>query len=147
MEFSSKVSREWLSEEHIQAFLHGCLRELEDHEVPDSVCRVSILFTDDKEIHRLNREYRGKDKPTDVLSFSQLEGEGAVGDSLGDIVISLVTASKQAEEFGVTEQEEVGRLLVHGLLHLYGYDHEGVSEEEAEEMFRLQDSILAKITL
>ena len=79
---------------------------------------LSVLLTGNQEIRELNREYRGKDKPTDVLSFP-------MGDDylLGDIVISTEKAASQAEEFGVTFDEEMGRLLVHGILHLAGYDH------------------------
>ncbi|MCC6502331.1 MAG: rRNA maturation RNase YbeY [Deltaproteobacteria bacterium] len=79
---------------------------------------LSVLLTGNPEIRELNREYRGKDKPTDVLSFP-------MGDDylLGDIVISTEKAASQAEEFGVSFDEEMGRLLVHGILHLAGYDH------------------------
>ena len=86
---------------------------------------VSCLLCDDSFIHELNRTYRGKDKPTDVLSFSMNEGEVLTGDRrlLGDIVISLDTAERQAAELGRTTQEELISLAVHGLLHLLGYDH------------------------
>lgn len=79
---------------------------------------LSILLTDNDEIRELNREYRGKDKPTDVLSFP-MDDECM----LGDIVISIEKAVSQAGEFGVSFDEEMARLLVHGLLHLAGYDH------------------------
>jgi len=81
-------------------------------------CELSVLLTGNSEVRELNREYRGKDKPTDVLSFP-------MGDSylLGDIVISIEKAASQANEFGVSFDEEMARLLVHGLLHLAGYDH------------------------
>lgn len=79
---------------------------------------LSILLTDDAGIRELNRDYRGKDKPTDVLSFPM--NDEVV---LGDIVISLPRARAQALEFGSTAAEELARLLVHGLLHLIGYEH------------------------
>lgn len=79
---------------------------------------LSVLLTGNSEIRELNREYRGKDKPTDVLSFPMEDPC-----LLGDIVISIEKAASQAEEFGVTFDEEMARLLVHGLLHLAGYDH------------------------
>jgi probable rRNA maturation factor len=81
-------------------------------------CELSVLLTGNEEIRELNREYRGMDKPTDVLSFP-------MGDEylLGDIVISTEKAALQAIDFGVTFDEEMARLLVHGLLHLAGYDH------------------------
>jgi len=89
---------------------------------------LSIVLTGDDEVHALNRSWRAKDKPTDVLSFSQMEGEGALTAAhgvkvLGDVVISLDTAAAQAEAAGLTLEEEVGRLLVHGVLHLLGHDH------------------------
>lgn len=92
---------------------------------------LSIMFTDDEEIHALNRDYRKKDKPTDVLSFPMREGEfGDINpDLLGDVVISLDTASRQAEERGETLDEELRFLLIHGILHLLGFDHEGTASE------------------
>ena len=98
---------------------------------------------DDEEIRRLNRDWRGKDRPTDVLSFPLQEGAFAgVGDALGDVVISLPTARRQAGENGFTLVEEVDRLLVHGILHLVGYDHE-VSPREARRMQRQERKLRA----
>lgn len=79
---------------------------------------LSILLTGNEEIRALNRDYRGKDKPTDVLSFPMEDDL-----LLGDVVISTEKAVSQAAEFGVTADEEMARLLVHGILHLAGYDH------------------------
>lgn len=94
---------------------------------------LSILLTDDRTIWRLNREFRGKDRPTDVLAFALLEGEqlAAEGDAqmLGDVVISLDTAARQADERGWAPLDEATHLLAHGLLHLVGYDHETDREE------------------
>src|SRR5687767_4975473 len=84
---------------------------------------LSIVLVGDDEIRALNRDWRGKDKATDVLSFSQVEGEGPAGDVLGDVVISLENSARQAAERGVTLVVEVERLLVHGVLHLLGHDH------------------------
>ena len=85
---------------------------------------LSIVLTDDAAIHALNHEWRGKDRPTDVLSFSQLEGAPTGSHAvLGDVVISLDTAARQAQKLGFTLEEEVTRLLVHGVLHLLGHDH------------------------
>ena len=92
---------------------------------------LSLSLVRDAEIRRLNREYRRKDRPTDVLSFSLREGQGGeVSRSMGDVVISLETAARQAAENGFTLAEEVDRLLVHGILHLAGYDHEASPREE-----------------
>ena len=104
---------------------------------------LSILLTDDEEIRQLNAGYRGKDAPTDVLSFSLNEGEGTAFavNQLGDVVISVETAERQAEALGWSLQEEFLRLLIHGVLHLHGYDHENVSVEEAERMRRKEEEL------
>ncbi len=103
---------------------------------------LSVALVGDGEIRRLNREYRRRDRPTDVLSFSLREGRfGSIARSLGDVVISLETAVRQADEQGASLGDEVDRLLVHGILHLAGYDHE-VSEREARRMRRKENAIL-----
>lgn len=97
---------------------------------------LSVSFVSDKVIRELNRTYRGIDKPTDVLSFSLVEGE-APSDAgerlLGDIVISLETARRQAAEYDATLEREVNRLLIHGLLHLLGHDHHEARERSVME--------------
>lgn len=105
---------------------------------------VSLLFCDDAVIHPLNRDWRGKDAPTDVLSFSQQEGE-LIGDPnlLGDIIISIPTAQRQADERGHSLVHEVRVLVVHGLCHLLGYDHE--DDDEAEVMEALERTLLGKL--
>jgi probable rRNA maturation factor len=95
---------------------------------------LSVVITDDPAIRALNRDYRETDTPTDVLSFSQAEGEAfAVPDGetphLGDVIISLETARRQADAVGLALQDEMAHLLVHGILHLLGYDHESGDEE------------------
>ena len=108
---------------------------LGDHE-------LSLSLVRDDEIRRLNRDYRGKDRPTDVLSFSLREGEfGDVSRSMGDVVISLETAARQAGQNGFSVEEEVDRLLVHGILHLAGFDHE-TSAREARRMKRKERAML-----
>lgn len=102
---------------------------------------LSVLLTDDATIHPLNARWRGKDRPTDVLSFAQREGE-AIGqrEVLGDVVISLQTAARQAAERGHDTEHEVRVLLVHGICHLLGYDHE--EDDEAEEMEAIERDLL-----
>jgi len=87
---------------------------------------LSVLFVGDRAMRTLNRQYRGKDRTTDVLSFALQEGRfnQVQPNMLGDIVISVPTAGRQAVDAGLTLQQELERLLVHGLLHLVGYDHE-----------------------
>ncbi len=91
---------------------------------------LSILLCDDRTIRALNRDYRDIDRPTDVLAFPQSEGEDADAPAiLGDVVISLPTARRQAIKAKRTIVAEVTMLLAHGLLHLLGYDHRNRSEE------------------
>ena len=104
---------------------------------------LSIYITDDLEIQELNKVYRGKDGPTDVLSFPLNEIFNGYK-ILGDIVISQDTAERQAKELGHTLEEEVRRLLVHGIIHLLGYDHEKSSEEE-KKFYSLERYVLSKI--
>lgn len=92
---------------------------------------LSIVLTGDEQIQELNRIYRKKDKPTDVLSFSMQEGEDArfAGALLGDVIVAIPTARRQAMEKGVSLMEEVTELLAHGLLHLLGWDHRTDAED------------------
>lgn len=87
---------------------------------------VSIVLTDDAHIHELNKIYRHKDRPTDVLAFAMREGAFAslAGGVLGDVIVSVPTARKQAHERGVSVLDEVTMLTAHGLLHLLGWDHD-----------------------
>lgn len=110
---------------------------------------VSLVFVDDQYIRSLNSKYRGVDSPTDVLSFAMLEGEDMPGQEeeliLGDVVISLETARRQADEYGHSFQRETAYLTVHGVLHLLGYDHQ--EEEERAEMRRKEEEILAGLNI
>ena len=112
--------------------------------LPESFSEVSILLCSDDEIQKLNREYRRKDKATDVLSFPQEQhwDKGLSSPSLGDLVISLETAKRQARRFRWTLRQEVIRLTTHGLLHLAGYDHEKVSAKEAQRMRRAERQVV-----
>ena len=114
-------------------------------------CDISVTVTDNIHIHELNREYRGVDRPTDVLSFpmysftdDDMPEEGPAPVVLGDIVISVERAKEQAVEYGHSFQREISFLTVHSVLHLHGYDHE-VSEKAENEMFSLQDKIMDKL--
>lgn len=95
---------------------------------------LSIVLTDDAEIHELNRTYRGRDRPTDVLAFAMGEGEGSevAGPLLGDVVISVPTARHQASRRKRELNAELRMLLAHGLLHLVGWDHQ--TDEEDRRM-------------
>jgi probable rRNA maturation factor len=105
-------------------------------------CEVSILLTDDSEIRELNLLYRQVDAPTDVLAFAMREGEDgdANSDILGDVVISIPTADRQAKEYGHSLEAELSLLVAHGILHLLGYDH--AEKDEAEIMQEKQKEIV-----
>ena len=103
----------------------------------------NIIFVDDTYIHNLNKEYRGIDRPTDVISFALEDDKSFIKTDfkvLGDIYISLDTAKKQAEEYQHSLKREISFLAIHGLLHLLGYDH--MKKEDEEKMFALQELIL-----
>ena len=92
---------------------------------------LSILFTDDGHIQELNKKYLAKDRPTNVLAFPMTDDPADVQSGmLGDVVISVDTAVREAAETGETVEEAIRRLLVHGLLHLLGYDHERSKKDE-----------------
>jgi probable rRNA maturation factor len=93
---------------------------------------LSIVLTDDDQIHELNRTYRGKDRPTDVLAFAMREGDFArlAGELLGDVIVSVPTARRQAASRGKSVLDEVTMLLAHGLLHLLGWDHETAAKDK-----------------
>ncbi len=110
---------------------------------------IVLTFVDDEMIRELNEQYRGIDKPTDVLSFSMSEQtdeepiiiyENKPEEQLGDIVISAPAAKRQSEEYGHSLEREIGFLFVHGLLHLLGYDHQ--DERSEHRMFQKQEQIL-----
>ncbi len=116
---------------------------------------LSVLLVDDAAIRALNRDFRGKDRPTDVLSFSQLEDarrsprapieiDPETRALLGDVVISIDTALAQARRAGISARERLAALLVHGMLHLVGYDHER-SPAEARRMFAREREIAAAL--
>ena len=107
---------------------------------------LSLLLTDNEGIRALNRRYLDRDRPTDVLSFPMWDFNSELRTPnseliLGDVVISIEKARKQAEELGVTMDEELSRLLVHGILHLFGFDHEK-SSKEAQRMKKEEERLL-----
>jgi probable rRNA maturation factor len=113
----------------------GC----DDHE-------LSIVITDDAQVRELNRTYRGKDEPTNVLSFPMQEGEFSdiTPGLLGDVVISLDTTEAEAIAAGISTDERISQLLVHGILHLFGFDHE-LGENQAREMEEKSLELLRRI--
>lgn len=137
-----------LKEEHIQLVEDLVNKTIQMEQLSGEI-EVSITFVDENRIHELNREYRGKDYPTDVLSFAlNDEGEEEIElvaedmpNALGDIIISVDHIHAQAKEYGHSFERELGFLTVHGLLHLLGYDH--LNEAEEKKMFSRQEDILS----
>ncbi len=136
-----EIPADW--EEKINKVAAICLKE---EQIPEEA-EVDLLFVDNETIREMNREYRDKDSATDVLSFPMYEADEEIDDEgeilFGDIVISLERAQEQCEEYGHSLEREVMYLLVHGLLHLAGYDH--MEEEEKKEMRAQEEKLLAVI--
>ena len=113
---------------------------------------VSVVFADDDEVHALNRQWRAKDKPTNVLSFPMLSRDEVLRANmdapamLGDLILAHGVCVREAAEKGVSPADHTSHLIVHGLLHLAGYDHE-TGEVEAEEMEALERKALALLGL
>lgn len=119
---------------------------LQEEEIPEEA-EVDLLFVDNEAIQEMNREYRNKDSATDVLSFPMYEADEAIDEEeeilSGDIVISLERAQEQCQEYGHSLEREVMYLLVHGLLHLAGYDH--IEDEDKKQMRAQEEALLAVI--
>ncbi|UEM03534.1 rRNA maturation RNase YbeY [Skermanella rosea] len=116
-----------------------------------AAAEMSLVLADDAMVRTLNRDYRGKDKPTNVLSFALLDDAGDVDDDLashpgmpiliGDVILACETVRREAAEQGKPVEDHLTHLVVHGVLHLLGYDHE--TDPDADRMERLETSILA----
>lgn len=136
----SNLQEEMALESGLTGFLTTVVEAVLKQEGYGPEAEVSLAFVDDSYIRDLNLQYRGVDSATDVLSFSMLEGESLpeVGDELllGDVVISLPAARRQAAAYGHSFRREVAYLTVHGVLHLLGYDHE---EEAARRVMRQKE--------
>jgi probable rRNA maturation factor len=127
--------------------IEKAVRGVLEAESQGGLIEVSVLVTDDVEIHELNRDYRGVDAPTDVLSFADEEDDLAfvrppdMPRSLGDLVISYDRVVAQAAEYGHSVERELAFLTVHGMLHLLGYDHE-LGADEAALMGAREEAIM-----
>lgn len=138
----------------LKMLVRRAIEETLDYEQYQNTCEVSVTFTDNEGIHKLNLQFRGIDRPTDVLSFPLFDYEGESEEPpvddfkgmLGDIVLSLEQAQLQGEEFGHGFAREVAFLTVHSMLHLLGYDHETGEEDEAD-MRRRQSTIVERMGL
>lgn len=156
------VSLGWSDEQEVRVISPELIQKLEElliiaadaEEVEDG--EVALTFVDDETMHRLNLQYRGIDRTTDVLSFAMQESIDEELDIefmedeeeevlLGDIIISVPKAIAQAEDYGHSFEREIGFLFIHGFLHLIGYDHG--TEEEEKDMTERQERILTKAGL
>ena len=139
---TGSVSEEMLKE------VENLLQFAAEREGVQDQAEVSVTIVSNDDIHQINKEYRGKDAPTDVISFAlEEEGEGEIEivgaempPVLGDIIISADRTREQAEEYNHSFKRELGFLAVHGFLHLLGYDH--MTKEEEEEMFTKQKELV-----
>ena len=112
--------------------------------VGERTADLDVMLIGDRSMRRLNRRYRKKDRTTDVLAFSMREGSGPPSALIGEVVISVPTAAKQANQLGRSLDEELIALLVHGILHLCGYDHER-SERDARHMRQRERWVLRRL--
>ncbi len=128
--------------------IHDIIVETLHYEGYDDNYEVSLSFVDNEEIHELNKEFRGVDRATDVLSFPLLTDEFDVEieeESLGDIVISLERALEQSEEYNHSFEREVCFLVCHSMFHLLGYDHD--TEENTKDMRKREEDVLNKLNI
>jgi probable rRNA maturation factor len=144
----------WPSEESMQALAERVLQpaatyldNVAGQPFPEIATELSLVFTDDSSIRKINAEWRDQDKPTNVLSFPAfpLRPGGMPGPMLGDIVIARETVEREAVDLDKSFDEHLTHLLVHGFLHLFGYDHMNMTD--AEVMEGLETRILARLGL
>jgi len=147
---------------HIEQNFQGCIDENQARKIAQQIlkaesvtspCEISIVLTDSETVQRLNRDYRGVDEPTDVLAFYMLPGKTTTDlpfilppdgiTRLGEVIISCPQAVEQAREQGHSVEQELALLIIHGTLHLLGYDHER-PEEEAKMRTR-EKELLEKV--
>lgn len=139
-----QVDTPYLDRVDVEDLREIALRVLEEEHVDAG--ELTVVITDEKTVQELNRTYRGVDAPTDVLSFpfgeEEVLPEEEAPPYLGDVIIALPVAEAQARRYGHPLQEELRLLVVHGVLHLLGYDH--ATEEEEARMWQRQERILGK---
>ncbi|MDX1807563.1 MAG: rRNA maturation RNase YbeY [Paenisporosarcina sp.] len=143
---------ESLSSENLQLIEKMLHHAAEDQGI-EAGSELSVTFVNNEEIQQINNDYRGKNVPTDVISFAMEElGEGEIAiivpgapRMLGDIIISVERAKEQAADYGHSEERELGFLAIHGFLHLLGYDH--MEDEDEKEMTEKQEAILQSFGL
>ncbi|MBQ3965153.1 MAG: rRNA maturation RNase YbeY [Firmicutes bacterium] len=138
-------------EQPVQAerFIEAAELVLQNEGLDPAFCEISVTFVDDETIREINRENRGVDSVTDVLSFPQFDDLGEIDQKrpylLGDVVLCTAQAQRQAEEFGHSVDRELVYLFVHSMCHLVGYDH--MTEEEKAEMRAAEEAVMAGLDL
>lgn len=138
IEFYNETNEKVLEEKELKKLIKYALKYMNLKNVS-----FSVIFVDNDKIHKLNKDYRNIDRPTDVITFRLADYEEVMCGKiniLGDVYISLDKAKEQAIEYGHSYLRELSFLLIHGFLHLLGYDH--MNEEDEKEMFSLQEEIL-----
>ena len=138
IEFYNETKEKVLEEKELKKLIKYALKYMNLKNVS-----FSVIFVDNKKIHKLNKDYRNIDRPTDVITFRLADYEEVMCGKiniLGDVYISLDKAKEQSIEYGHSYLRELSFLLIHGFLHLLGYDH--MNEEDEKEMFSLQEEIL-----
>lgn len=147
IDFENFTARKGFNNALFAKYLPRTEKILQKEGVDNIAGRIGLSLVNDETIRKINKKYRKKDAPTDVVSLSWTVNESAVSafdgadNMLGEIFISVDTAEKQADEYGWRLKEEVIFLFVHGLLHVFGFDHQ--NERDKKTMFALQDEILA----
>ncbi|MEG0136988.1 MAG: rRNA maturation RNase YbeY [Cetobacterium sp.] len=144
LDFSLEIEGydEFTKEEEVQEYIHEVLNDEFESEKP---VYLSVALVGNEDIQRINRDFRDKDQPTDVISFAYHETEDyMIGpyDTLGDIIISLERVEEQCKEYNHSFRREFFYVLTHGMLHLLGYDH--IDEEDKKEMRAREEEILTK---
>ena len=147
--YYDEAEQSTLASEVLNKMEIGAIHCLQREALPEERCEISLTLVSKEEIHELNRDYRGVDRVTDVLSFPQfadlnsIPAEGPL--VLGDVVICKEVCSEQAESYGHSFDREIVYLFVHSILHLLGYDHE--EESEKREMRGLEEETMAFLNL
>ena len=146
MTFVDIIDDNNLIEDTTKDMLVELLKYAAKHEnINTEITEMSLSFVSKEEIQEINRDYRGKDVPTDVISFALNDEIEDEFNSIGDIIICVDIAREQAQEYNHSFNREIGFLAVHGFLHLLGYDH--MNEEDEKEMFDKQEAILEEFGL
>jgi probable rRNA maturation factor len=144
-------ANQWDNLSDLEDIIHRAIKVALDHvQKQEGIhflpqCELSLVFLDDAAMRLLNRDHRGKDKATNVLSFPIDEDADPFGPMLGDIVFAFETIDKEASGLGVAFAAHLSHLCIHGFLHLLGYDH--IEADEAEAMERVEIAILARLDI